>query len=128
KSPSELLFADDVAKWEKQKNFNVFVSVDIPTRNWKGHSGFVTDLIDKADLPVENTSVLMCGPQAMMNIAIAKFKKHGFKAEQIYASLERLMHCGVGKCGHCNIGREYACVNGPVFSGRELEQMHLKED
>jgi NAD(P)H-flavin reductase len=127
KSPQELLFAEDIAKWEKEQNFNVFVSVDKPTPDWKGNSGFVTDLIDKVDFPVENTFVLMCGPQAMMNIAIEKFRKHGFKPEQIFASLERLMHCGIGKCGHCNIGKEYVCVHGPVFSGSELEKMHLRE-
>ena len=127
KNPEELLFKKDVEKWEKDKNFSIFVSVDKPTPDWKGCSGFVTDAIDKVDLPVENTFVLMCGPQIMMDIAIEKFKKHGFKPEQIYASLERLMHCGVGKCGHCNIGKEYACVHGPVFSCSELEKMHLKE-
>ncbi|MDD5163931.1 MAG: FAD/NAD(P)-binding protein [Candidatus ainarchaeum sp.] len=127
KSPSELLFAEDIAKWEKEENFNVFVSVDVPSPSWKGNSGFVTDLIGKVDLPIEDTFVLMCGPQAMMNIAIEKFKGHGFKPEQLYSSLERLMHCGVGKCGHCNIGKEFVCVHGPVFSGLELEKMHLKE-
>ena len=126
KSPEELLFREDIEHWEKDSQFNVFVSVDKPSKEWKGYSGFITNLIDKVELPLENTFVLLCGPQLMIDVAIEKFEKHGFKAEQIFASLERLMHCGVGKCGHCNIGKEYVCVHGPVFSGLELEQMHLE--
>ena len=127
KSPQELLFREDIEKWEKEGNFNIFVSVDNPTPDWKGYSGFPTDLIARANLPVENTVVLLCGPQIMMNIAMQKFKDIGFKPEQFFVSMERLMHCGIGKCGHCNIGKEFVCVHGPVFSGTELEKMHLAE-
>ncbi|MBN1941269.1 MAG: FAD/NAD(P)-binding protein [Candidatus Diapherotrites archaeon] len=127
KSSKELLFGKEIANWERRNSLNACVSVDIPEKGWKGHTGFVTDLIEKKPLPVENTVVLMCGPPVMVKIAIQKFKDLGFKPEQIYASLERLMHCGVGKCGHCNIGREYVCVHGPVFSGSQIEKMHLEE-
>jgi len=45
----------------------------------------------------------------------------GFPAERIYTSLERRMKCGIGKCGRCNIGPKYVCVDGPVFSYAELQ-------
>ena len=31
-------------------------------------------------------------------------------------SLERRMMCGVGKCGHCNVGYKYTCTHGPIFT------------
>jgi len=26
------------------------------------------------------------------------------------------MSCGVGKCGHCALGKFYVCQDGPVFT------------
>jgi NAD(P)H-flavin reductase len=33
------------------------------------------------------------------------------------------MKCGVGICGRCNIGSKYVCLDGPVFSYDQLQQM-----
>ncbi len=44
----------------------------------------------------------------------------GFKPEQNYVTLEARMHCGVGKCGRCNIGDKLVCVDGPVFTMAEV--------
>ena len=30
------------------------------------------------------------------------------------------MTCGVGLCGHCQLGRFFVCRDGPVFSLAEL--------
>ncbi|MCK4323330.1 MAG: hypothetical protein KAW89_02280, partial [Armatimonadetes bacterium] len=43
--------------------------------------------------------------------------------DHIYFSLERQMKCGVGKCGHCTIGDKYVCLDGPVFTYSEMQQM-----
>jgi len=126
KSPQELLFEKDIKKWPSH-GIETFVSVDNPSPQWKGYSGYITDVIDKAEIPVENTAVLLCGPEPMVNIALKKFRKKGFSNGQMFASLERLMHCGIGKCGHCNIAGKYVCVQGPVFSGKELEKMDWGE-
>jgi len=34
-----------------------------------------------------------------------------------------MMQCGIGKCGHCNIGDKYVCKDGPVFSYEELKTL-----
>ena len=34
----------------------------------------------------------------------------------IYVSLERNMQCGVGHCGHCQLGPTLVCRDGPVFT------------
>jgi NAD(P)H-flavin reductase len=44
----------------------------------------------------------------------------GFAPDQNYVTLEARMHCGIGKCGRCNLGDKLVCVNGPVFSMAEV--------
>ena len=48
--------------------------------------------------------------------ALAKLLALNFSKDRILMSLERRMKCGVGKCGHCNIGYKYTCVHGPIFT------------
>ncbi len=47
----------------------------------------------------------------------------GFTTETIITSLERRMSCGIGKCGHCNIGDKYVCTDGPVFRYSDIKSM-----
>ena len=42
-------------------------------------------------------------------------------AERIYVSLERNMQCGVGHCGHCQLGPTLICRDGPVYRYDELD-------
>jgi len=127
RSPASLLFHSDLENWEKQ-GFNVLSTVDKPDKSWKGNVGVVTNLFSKVDLKPENTIVLTCGPAVMIHFAIIELKKKGFKENQIFASLERMMQCGVGYCSHCNIGNKYTCIDGPVFSAKDLEKLPVKED
>jgi len=46
--------------------------------------------------------------------------KLGFTPDQIITTLEMRMKCGIGKCGRCNIGPYYVCIDGPVFSYRQI--------
>jgi NAD(P)H-flavin reductase len=45
----------------------------------------------------------------------------GFNPEQIYLGAERLMYCGIGKCGRCMIHGKYTCLDGAVFRYDELK-------
>ncbi|MBE3574351.1 MAG: FAD/NAD(P)-binding protein [Firmicutes bacterium] len=85
--------------------------------------GPVTTLFPDVELEPANTAVLMCGPEVMMRFAVAQLLERGFRAEQIYVSLERRMECGLGKCGHCLIGPVYVCKDGPVFSYAEIRDL-----
>ncbi len=40
----------------------------------------------------------------------------------IYTAIETLMRCGVGKCGHCNVGAYYICSDGPVFNYAQIQE------
>ena len=32
-----------------------------------------------------------------------------------WVTLERNMNCAIGHCGHCMLGPEFICKDGPVF-------------
>ena len=49
--------------------------------------------------------------------------KLGFDEEKIWLSESRKMCCGLGKCGHCRIGKVYVCQDGPVFKYTELRTL-----
>ena len=47
-------------------------------------------------------------------------EKLGFQHENIVTTLEKRMKCGIGICGRCNIGSHYVCIDGPVFTLKQL--------
>ena len=127
RSPANILFKKDQEQWEKD-GFNVLTTVDKCDSGWAGNVGLVTALFKKVELPTENTVVLVCGPPIMIKFAIIELRKMGFSEEMIFASLERMMQCGIGYCSHCNAGNKYTCIHGPVFSASELGRLPLEED
>jgi len=80
-------------------------------------------LFDKAALFPLATQALLCGPPIMYRFVLQKLLSLNFPKEHIFMSLERMMKCGVGKCGHCAFGDKYCCIDGPVFSYPEIEKM-----
>ena len=58
-----------------------------------------------------------------MKFVTIKLLDHGFKPDQIYLSMEKNMSCGLGKCGHCMMGKYLVCKDGPVFRYTEAEPM-----
>ena len=51
----------------------------------------------------------------MMRYVVRELELRGLAASDIHLSMERNMKCGVGFCGHCQIGPYFACKEGPVF-------------
>jgi NAD(P)H-flavin reductase len=56
----------------------------------------------------------------MMQATASTLLERGVPAERIFVTLERHMECGVGLCGHCQLGSLFVCRDGPVFSLAEL--------
>lgn len=109
--------------WAKIPNCNVLLSSDIvPSgQTWKHKVGFVLTMLEDMKTTPEDTLVFMCGPEVMMKFTILDMLKMGFSGERIYCSMERRMRCGVGLCGHCQLGPKYVCKDGPTFSYSELQ-------
>lgn len=116
KDLDDIIFKNRIKKWTKEKGFTVLVTIETPCKKWSGCVGLVTDLFSKIKVDGKKTAGLTCGPPMMVKFVIEGFKKLGICEGNMYVSLERMMQCGIGKCGHCNIGDKYVCRDGPVFS------------
>jgi NAD(P)H-flavin reductase len=62
----------------------------------------------------------ICGPEIMMRFTIQGLQGKGVTSDRLYTSMERNMKCGIGLCGHCQIGPFFVCKEGPVFSCAEM--------
>jgi NAD(P)H-flavin reductase len=119
RSPEQLMFPDEFAAWS-ERGLEVLVTVDSAGPEWLGHVGVVTRLIRRAGLEPERTAALSCGPEVMMRFVVAGLVDGGVAAERIYGSMERNMQCGIGHCGHCQLGPTLVCRDGPVYRWSEI--------
>jgi NAD(P)H-flavin reductase len=115
RSPSDVLFADDLAAWAKSHGVDVEVTVDYGPPSWSGRVGLVTSLVARAGFDPATTLALICGPEVMMRYAASALMSRGVPAPRIRLSMERNMKCGVGLCGHCQLRELFVCVDGPVL-------------
>ncbi len=119
----EVLYKDDLENWKKRDDIKVVLTIDRPEEGWTEKVGFVAPIVKEVAPSPENAVCIVCGPPIMIKTTIAVLEELNFKDEQILNSLEMRMKCGIGKCGRCNIGSKYVCVDGPVFSLAQLKKM-----
>ncbi len=122
KHPKEQLFLDDLARWRVSSDVAYLETVDRPDENWKGNVGVITTLFRKTRF-TPDTRVVVCGPPVMYRFVIAELDGMRIPHENIFLDLERRMKCGIGKCGHCQVNDKYVCLDGPVFSYAEVENL-----
>ncbi len=115
RNPEDFLYPKALEGWRGRFDMDVHVTVDHADRNWRSNVGVVTRLIPMANFDPEHTSVFVCGPEIMMRFTVDDLLGIGVSEEKIFISLERNMRCGVGLCGHCQMGPEFICKDGPVF-------------
>jgi len=123
RTPDDMLFRYEFEKWKQIKKTRMDLTVDelpIETTS-KCKIGLVTSCFPSMKTHHKNAIALVCGPEIMMRYAAKCLETIGFKDRQIYLSLERRMKCGIGKCGHCQIGLKYVCKDGPVFNYADIK-------
>jgi len=123
KDPSELLFKDELAKWEARDDVELHVTVDRADESWTGNVGVITTLFPKITVTPRNTVAVTVGPPVMYRFVLMELLGKGIQDGSIFLSLERRMKCGLGKCGHCQINNVYVCQKGPVFSYAQLKEL-----
>jgi len=123
--PSELLFMDEIAEWQKRGDIEIHLTVDRAEGDWKGNVGVITTLFPKIEVHARNTVAITIGPPVMYRFVLMELLGKGISEGNIWMSLERRMKCGVGKCGHCQINHLHTCQSGPSFSYAEIK--HLEE-
>jgi NAD(P)H-flavin reductase len=123
RTPADRVYKPLLQEWSERKDITFLQTVDSPDQGWTGPVGVVTTLFEKIKLDVARTVAFTCGPPVMIRFVIQELLGMGFAEERIISTLERYMKCGVGKCGHCAIGHKYICVDGPVFSWRQIKRL-----
>ncbi len=116
RSPGELLFADELQEWRGRFDLDVLITVDHGDQVWRGPVGVVTSLINRASFDPESAVAFVCGPEIMMRFTIQDLERKGITDNRLYVSMERNMKCGIGLCGHCQLGRYFVCKDGPILS------------
>ena len=115
RTPDDILYPGQLPGWEAA------VTVDTAGRDWRGRVGVVTKLIDGAAFDPGSAVALICGPEVMMRFAVEALLRRGVTADRAHVSMERNMQCGIGHCGHCQLGPTLICRDGPVYAWKELE-------
>jgi anaerobic sulfite reductase subunit B len=118
RTPADLLYTDEFGAW--RKSIEVDLTVDAADDTWQGKVGVVPKLIGTAEFDPSSTHAFVCGPEIMMRFAAEALIERGIPTERIHLSMERDMKCGVGHCGHCQLGPTLICRDGPVYSYAEI--------
>jgi sulfhydrogenase subunit beta (sulfur reductase) len=127
RTPADLLFREDLRVWADEHEVDVELIVDRAGPDWTGRVGVVTNLFDRATWDGSRAVAFVCGPERMMQATVDVLTERGFTSDRIFVTLERHMECGIGLCGHCQMGRLFVCKDGPVFSLAELGDVFGRE-
>ncbi|KXS55692.1 MAG: heterodisulfide reductase subunit F [Candidatus Adiutrix intracellularis] len=123
RSPGLLLYKEEWSEWQKRDDIDVFVTIDREAPGWNGRVGFVPTVTKEVCPPPQNTAAIICGPPIMIKFTQPVLEAAGYSNDDIIMSLENRMKCGLGICGRCNVGPEYVCKDGPVFTLTQLNQL-----
>ena len=116
RNPGEFLFRDQLDFWTTTPSMETVLTVDAPATGWRGQVGFVTEPLARVRVEPRSTTAFLCGPEPMMRFCANVLINKGVQPRSIRLSLERNMKCGVGLCGHCQLGPLLVCRDGPVVS------------
>lgn len=114
RTPRQLLYRSELQRWAADARLEVHTTVDSAEPGWPGEVGVVTEPLRRLALAPARTTAFLCGPETMIRFAARTLLEHGLAAHAIRVSLERNMQCGIGWCGHCQLGPLLLCRDGPV--------------
>ncbi|RLC86773.1 MAG: hydrogenase [Chloroflexi bacterium] len=120
RNPDLLVFTDEFDEWGAAPDTEFHVTVDQGDENWSGNVGLITKLLEQVDPSADGAVAITCGPPIAIHFIFLTLAKLGFTPQQMLTTLEARMHCGVSKCGRCNLGEKFICTDGPVFWQSEI--------
>jgi len=123
RTPSLLVFTDEYDEWRAAPDTSLHLTVDQADEKWDHNVGLITQLLEKVAPASENAVTITCGPPIMIYYVTRMLEKMDFAAKNNYVTLEARMHCGLGKCGRCNLGTKLICVDGPVFNMAQVGEL-----
>jgi NAD(P)H-flavin reductase len=123
RTPRDLLYRAELEVLALRTDVAVEITVDTAESDWRGRVGVVPKLVAEAPFDAASAAALVCGPEVMMRYAADALRERGLHSDRIFASMERNMTCGLGYCGHCQLGPTLICRDGPVYAWNELEPL-----
>lgn len=123
RNPGEVLYKRDIKRWQERDDIDIVLTIDQKAEGWDYKVGYVAPIVKEVEPSPENSMTAVCGPPIMIKTTIDVLDELDFSGNQILNSLEMRMKCGIGKCGRCNVGEKYVCIDGPVFSLNELRKL-----
>lgn len=125
KKSDQMLFTYQYEEWQRVHHIELLTIVEQANGDWKGRTGLITDLFKEIDIKPDETYAIVCGPPVMFKFVCDHLDGLGIPMNRMFVSLERRMHCGMGKCCRCMVGSTFTCVDGPVFDYWSV--LNLKE-
>jgi NAD(P)H-flavin reductase/Fe-S-cluster-containing hydrogenase component 2 len=119
RTPNDRLFVPEMDALAAA-GVDIRATVDRAGPAWLGRVGVITELFRNARPTGANVTAFICGPERMMTAVADRLADLAVPPEHTWLTLERRMECGVGLCGHCQLGGRFVCKDGPVFSVAEL--------
>jgi|NGEPerStandDraft_6_1074524.scaffolds.fasta_scaffold42185_3 anaerobic sulfite reductase subunit B len=123
RTPADLLYKTELQRLRGRFDLQVDVTVDAAEGGWQGKVGVVPQLVATARFDPASTVALVCGPEIMIHYSARALLDRGVAPDRIYLSMERNMRCGLGHCGHCQLGPTLICRDGPVYRYDEMEEL-----
>jgi len=124
RTPQDIVYKYQINNWKRHRNVGLRLTVDKADTSWRGKVGVVTILLENLPLNIDEAIGVICGPPIMMKFTTLKLLELGLKPHNLYLSMEKNMSCGLGKCGHCRLGKYYVCKDGPVFRFEDIKDIH----
>ena len=139
REPSLIFFKEDLAAWRNDIFLHLTVDSVPNEEHWSDDVGLITEYFnrnieeftisgegnDEVFNPLGDEALaFVCGPQIMIRNVCRGLEGLGFNDRSIHVSLEKMMKCGIGSCGHCTMGELHVCRDGPIFSLRRLKEIH----
>jgi NAD(P)H-flavin reductase len=121
KTPKDCIYKSYIDHLRSIDKFEVMRSVDKADDEWDEAIGVVTRLLENVSLNIPDSVAVVVGPPIMMKYGVKQLLEMGFPENKILLSMEKNMSCGLGKCGHCMMGKYFVCKDGPVFSYDEIK-------
>ncbi len=128
RTPEDILYERELEKWRSRFDLEIYLTVDRATGSWRGNVGVVTQLIQRSPFDHANCLAMVCGPEIMMRFTALELERRGVDLNRIYVSMERNMKCGVGLCGHCQLGGSFVCKDGPVYQYEEVSGLIMERE
>ena len=123
KSPQDLAYSYELEDWMARPDLDCPLTIDREAEGWKHKVGLIPNVLRELKPSPDNCIAVLCGPPIMIRFTLQALDELGFDHENVYTTLEKRMKCGIGICGRCGIGGKYVCLDGPVFSQKELDNL-----